>query len=193
MEYITSLSSQAKNFLFSLGFGVLIGVLYDLLRIVRMSVSSSKRALYITDFIFVFTASVATFLFCLTVTDGQLRFYILFGEALGFFIYYISFGIIAVRFSTKTVEKIKVFFKKAFHFIFTPFRKIFTSVSVLFKKVALKTRKSTKKSIKNAKILLQNDKSLLYNLNNNIHKLCHKPKRTEVKKKYESEENEKSS
>ena len=102
MEYITSLSSQAKNFLFSLGFGVLIGVLYDLLRIVRMSVSSSKRALYITDFIFVFTASVATFLFCLTVTDGQLRFYILFGEALGFFIYYLSFGIIAVKFSTKT-------------------------------------------------------------------------------------------
>ena len=127
MEYITSLSSQAKNFLFSLGFGVLIGVLYDLLRIVRMSVSSSKRALYITDF------------------------------------------------------------------IFAPFRKIFSRVSVFIKKAALKTRKSTKKSIKNAKILLQNDKSLLYNLNNNIHKLCHKPKRTEVKKKYESEENEKSS
>lgn len=193
MEYITSLSSQAKNFLFSLGFGVLIGVLYDILRIVRMSVSPSKRALYITDFIFVFTASVATFLFCLTVTDGQLRFYILFGEALGFFIYYLSFGIIAVKFSTKTVEKVKVFFKKIFRFIFAPFRKIFSRVSVFIKKAAVKTRKSTKKSIKNAKILLQNDKSLLYNLNNNIHKLCHEPKRTEVKKKYESEENEKSS
>ncbi len=193
MEYIVSLSSQTKNFLFSLGFGVLIGVLYDILRVIRMSISSSKKALYVTDFIFVFVSSVATFLFCLTVTDGQLRFYVLFGEALGFLIYYFSFGIIAVKFSTKTVEKIKSFFKKFFRFVSAPFRKIFARVSGFVKKAASKSRKSLKKSAKNAKILLQSDKALLYNLSVNMHNLCRKSQRTEVKKNYESEKNEKSS
>lgn len=193
MEYIVSLSSQTKNFLFSLGFGVLTGVLYDILRVIRMSISSSKRALYITDFIFVFVSSVATFLFCLTVTDGQLRFYVLFGEALGFLIYYFSFGIIAVKFSTKTVEKIKSFFKKLFRFISAPFRKFFVRVSGFAKKAASKSRKSLKKSAKNAKTLLQSNKSLLYNLSVNMHNLCRKSQRTEVKKNYESEKNEKSS
>jgi len=193
MEYIVSLSSQTKNFLFSLGFGVLIGVLYDVLRVIRMSISQSKKALYITDFIFVFVSSVATFLFCLTVTDGQLRFYVLFGEALGFFIYYFSFGVIAVKFSARTVEKIKAFFKKIFRFISAPFRKIFAGVSSFAKKASAKSRKSLKKSVKNAKILLSSDKSLLYNLNVNMHNLCRKSRRTEVKKSYESEKNEKSS
>lgn len=193
MEYIVGLSSQTRNFLFSLGFGALTGILYDILRIVRMSVSSSKKALYITDFIFVFAASVATFLFCLTVTDGQLRFYVIFGEALGFTIYYFSFGIIAVRFSTKTVEKIRSFFKKFFGLICAPFRKIFSRAAGFVKKSAFKSKKAVKESAKNAKILLQSNKSLLYNLNVNMHNLCRKSQRTEVKKNYESEKNEKSS
>ena len=193
MEYIVSLSSQTKNFLFSLGFGALTGVLYDILRVIRMSISSSKSALYITDFIFVFVSSVATFLFCLTVTDGQLRFYVLFGEALGFLIYYFSFGIIAVKFSAKTVEKIKSFFKKFFRFVSAPFRKIFIIFSKFVKKSTLKSRKSLKKAAKKAKTLLQIGKPLLYNLDVNMHNLCRKSQRTEVKKNYESEKNEKSS
>lgn len=163
MEYILSLASQTKGFLLSLGFGLLVGVLYDLLRVIRLCFTKSKTAIFIFDVIFVFIASISSFLFMLTVTDGQLRAFIVLGELLGFFIYYFSFGIIAVKFTTKTADKIKSLFKRIFTFIFAPVRKLFTKISTKTAVFIEKLRKNVQKSAKKSKYLLKIDKALLYN------------------------------
>jgi hypothetical protein len=100
----------------------------------------------------------------LTVTDGQLRAFIIFGELLGFFVYYFSFGIIAVKFTTKTAKKIKAFFKRIFTLIFAPLRRIFIKIKFEITCFFKKVRKNVQKSAKKSKFLLQIDKSLLYNL-----------------------------
>ena len=159
MEYIISLSTQTKGFLFSLGFGVILGVFYDALRIIRLTLTEKKAFIPVFDIIFTLTAAVASFLFFLTVTDGEIRLYILFGELLGFTVYYLAFGIIAVRFCEKAALKIKSIIIKIFAFIFSPFAKLCRLL-----------RKTLKKVCKNTKILLQKDKALLYNLTDKMRK-----------------------
>ncbi len=173
MEYIISLSTQTKGFLFSVGFGVIIGVLYDLLRIVRLCLTGKSFFVAVFDIVFAVSAAVLSFLFFLTVTDGEIRLYILFGEMLGFLIYYFSFGIIAVRFCEKTAEKIKKFFKKLFMFVFSPFIKFFKRIEEKINAFRKYLLEMSKKPIKNAKILLQKDFIMLYNLTDKMFK-CRK-------------------
>lgn len=147
MEYILSLSTQTRSFLLSLGFGLIIGILYDVLRVVRILLSFSKIATYVTDFLFSVLSAVMTFLFCLSVTNGEVRLYIILGEFIGFSVFYLSFGTVAVKFSEKTVKKIFNVFRKFFRFIFSPFIKIFTVVSIK----CTKLRKKVQKTVKNHK------------------------------------------
>ncbi len=147
MEYILSLSTQTRSFLLSLGFGLIIGILYDVLRIVRILLSFSKIATFVTDFLFSVLSAVMTFLFCLSVTNGEVRLYIILGEFIGFSVFYLSFGTVAVKFSEKTVKKIFNVFRKFFRFIFSPFIKIFTVVSIK----CTKLRKKVQKTVKNHK------------------------------------------
>lgn len=158
MEYILSLSTQARSFLYSLGFGLLIGILYDVLRVVRLVLSFSKIATYITDFLFSLVSAVMTFLFCLSVTNGEVRSYILLGEFIGFFVFYISFGSVAVKFSEKSVRKIEKAIKRILHFIFSPFIKIFKVISLKFLNFRKKVRKKSKNPKEIVKNLLQKSK-----------------------------------
>ena len=147
MEYILSLSTQTRSFLLSLGFGLIIGILYDVLRVVRIFLSFSKIAAYVTDFLFSVLSAVMTFLFCLSVSNGEVRLYIILGEFIGFSVFYLSFGTVAVKFSEKTVKKILNALRKIFRLIFSPFIKIFTVVSIK----CTKLRKKVQKTVKNHK------------------------------------------
>ena len=163
MEYIISLSSQARGFLYSLGFGVLVGILYDGIRIIRLTFTKSKTATAISDILFVIIAGVATFIFFLSVTYGEVRLYAVGGELLGFLIYYFSFGVIAVCYTEKTVSKIKAARKHFFAFLFSPLIRLcrfcLSKVKIFSKKIS----KMSKKRLKIAKYLLQKYKYMLYN------------------------------
>lgn len=169
MEYIVSLSSQTKGFLLSMGFGMLLGVVYDLIRIIRLSFTRSEAALAAFDIFYALVCGVATFLFMLSVTDGQLRFFIVFGEIIGFFVYYFTFGALAVKFSRKTVEGIKTVLSKFLSFLLSPFKKIFHLIRTRLSGFSQKTYKKSKKLIKNVKYLLHSNSKLLYNLTDKTH------------------------
>ena len=55
--YGLSLATQTKNFLLSLGFGFIMGIFYDLFRIIRISISKGKIATVISDILFLMTIS----------------------------------------------------------------------------------------------------------------------------------------
>lgn len=163
--YGLSLATQTKNFLLSLGLGFLAGFAYDLFRIIRLSISSGKTAVIISDLLYCISLCFSTFIFLITVNEGQVRFYLLLGEAIGFAIYYFSFGAIFFSFSGKIIEIIKLCFKRIFSVLFFPFKWIFTRMRRVCDKLFKKGRK-TSKNIKNkSKFLLKVNKLLLYNLN----------------------------
>ena len=90
MEYIQGLPAQTELFLLSLGFGFLLGILYDVFRTLRMMIGSSDKLIFAADLLYFLICGVLSFFFLLVTDEGRLRFYTVLGEALGWMIYYSS-------------------------------------------------------------------------------------------------------
>lgn len=170
MTYGVSLAKQTYSFFVSVGFGFALGIVYDIFFIIRNTLSKRKWVTLVCDAVFTVSASVLSFLLLLVVTDGQVRAYAIFGELLGFFVYYFSLGVFIV----KICEKITRVFKAVFSFfkrilisvlkvILFPFKKIFSIIAGFCKKIYEKSRKNVKKVVKKSKYHLQVDSTLLYN------------------------------
>ena len=102
-----SIASQVMVFVYSLALGVLLGVTYDVFRIIRMIINSKNIAVFIQDVLYFIISGVITFLFVLGVNSGNSRFYILAGEGIGWIIYHVTLGEIIYKCSNKTVKKIR--------------------------------------------------------------------------------------
>lgn len=162
--YGLSLATQTKNFLLSLGFGFIMGIFYDLFRIVRISISKSKIATVISDILYCIFLGFSLMLFCLTVNEGEIRLYLLLGSLAGFFVYYFSLGVIIFSFSEKLIALIKKIISSVFNVISYPFRFVFGKLRKLLNNLSVKSHKNTKNIKNKSKFLLKVNKLLLYNL-----------------------------
>ena len=72
--YGLSLATQTKGFLLSMGLGFLMGFFYDVFRLIRLSISRKKILVIVFDLLYCIFLCFSTFLFCMTVNEGQLRF-----------------------------------------------------------------------------------------------------------------------
>lgn len=163
MAYIVGLREQTGNFLWSLGFGFSIGLVYDAVRTLRLLFSNGKKAMLTADILYSVFAAFATFLFSLTVTQGRLMAYILFGELLGFFIYYFSLGVFAARLGEKLAQALRRFSFGLARVLSRPFRWAFARIKGAFAKISQKTRVKAKKAAKKSKYHLQVCRQMLYN------------------------------
>ncbi len=68
------------------GMGFLLGACYDVFRLLRACVRNAVFT-FAADITFCLLSGTIGFLFCLAVTDGVVRLYVLVGFALGFFAY----------------------------------------------------------------------------------------------------------
>jgi spore cortex biosynthesis protein YabQ len=144
--------------------GFLLGVLYDILRAMRLSFTKSKIALVFFDILYFVLFGVITFLFILTLNKGEVRSYIIVGELIGAVFYYISFGIAVIKFTDKAILALKRFYALLFKVISAPFK--------LLKRIFLKStqpilsffKKTEKKSSKIRKKLLPKLRLYVYNL-----------------------------
>ncbi len=160
--------NQVNLFLLSLGLGFLLGIFYDIVRTVRISFTKSRAAVIIFDILYFLFVAVATFLFILSVNKGEIRFYFLFGEIIGWLIYYFTFGVAAIKISDcfariikRTGECIKKVVSAPFRLFFGLLGKFFRKVAVLFKKTQKKSRKNRKKLLPKIKLYVYNLKGML--------------------------------
>jgi hypothetical protein len=99
------------------------------------------------------------------VNEGQIRFYLLCGELVGFAVYYFSLGAIVFSLSEKIIEFMRNSLKRFFCVLIFPFKWIFTRLRSVCNKILKKGRKRSKKLKNKSKFLLKVDRHLLYNLN----------------------------
>ncbi len=161
--YSLSLADQTKGFLLSLGFGFLMGILYDLVRIVRISISKSKKLILIFDLLYCIFLGFCSYIFFLVVNEGDIRGFLLLGEGIGFAIYYFSLGIVVFTASEKIVDTIKKVILKFLKIVFFPFVWVFKKLKSLLEKFAKKWNKKSKKIKNKSKFHLKLHKHLLYN------------------------------
>lgn len=160
MDYIQGIASQTENFFYSLGFGFLLGVLYDVFRTVRLIVSRAKTFVFFMDLVYFAFCAFLTFCFLLVVDSGKIRVYTACGEILGWSIYYFSFGSIVLKVSNGTV----CFFRR----ILRRASKRLKRLSAVFwgknRKIYKFFRKTSRKSLKKIKFILQKHIGMVYNL-----------------------------
>lgn len=157
-------SEQTVIFLTSLGVGFLLGILYDVFRAIRLSLTKSRTATIIFDILYFFTFGFLSYIFILALNKGEIRSYIIIGEIIGAVFYYFSFGIVAIRLTDKFVAIINRIKK----FIFTVISFPLKLLHRLFYKSILKIKeifkKTEKKSSKMQKRVLPKLRLYVYNL-----------------------------
>lgn len=96
-------SAQAISTVLSFALGSLIGILYDLLRILRRTLHIPA---VITDILFWFAAALCSFTLGMTFGEGQIRLFMLALIALGASIYFYSLSAIVLRFFSSAINLI---------------------------------------------------------------------------------------
>lgn len=160
MDYIQGLAEQTEIFLYSLGFGFLLGILYDLFRTLRLIISRSKGFAFFTDLVYFAVCAFLTFCFIMVVDSGKVRLYVALGEILGWLIWYFSFGAIAL----KVTNAVTGFFRRIFSAVSKRIKRIFGRIFRKLSKFALFGKKIIRKTDKKAKFNLQKHRGMVYNL-----------------------------
>lgn len=151
-----SLSAQTAYFLWSLAFGLLIGMLYDVVRAARIVLRSGRIGTTISDILFFAICGVLTALFALPFNKGDVRVFILFGEMVGFLSYRLTLGSVMgkvyaflARILRGFVQKIRIFLEKFFNYLLKAIGILLYNVSVVIDKLCKKA--AVKKSMRRAR------------------------------------------
>lgn len=155
-DYIFGLQYETKLFLFSFLVGLVLGAVYDVLRVIRIVKKHHKAVIFIEDFSFIVFCAFWYFIFSTELARGQIRLFILIGMFIGFVIYLLTVGSITTRFASaiRTVyEKIESWFKCK---IFTP---IYTNIKGKIVQIYISLRKRIKSRKKGLKV----GKNVVYN------------------------------
>lgn len=136
--------NQVEIFGYSCLCGVMLGILYDIFRLIRLMSSKSKWNIFVGDIIYFALSGFCTFLFILAVNYGEIRFYIFAGEVIGWSLYHITFGELVYKFSSIIIEFLSKIYLKFTKFFYSPI--INTS-----KKIKVKLFKEKKQKQKNVK------------------------------------------
>ncbi|NLS44905.1 MAG: spore cortex biosynthesis protein YabQ [Firmicutes bacterium] len=92
--------------------GVIMGILFDLYRVARWALRPGKVITVICDIIFWLLATTVVFIFLVTYSWGDVRFYMFVGFAAGFCIYRAIFGRHVVGSAVSTYEHVQNVRKK---------------------------------------------------------------------------------
>ncbi len=149
--YIDDISSQVQVFLYSVGFGFLLGLLYDLFKTVNKFVFRTDNAVFIQDVLYFVLVSFLSFVFLLVVNDGKFRLHIFAAFLLGFGVYYLTMGRFFFGLVVLTYRKLKRIFNTTSMIILSPFFPVFSIFKKLWKSKAKNSEKNEKKSKINQK------------------------------------------
>lgn len=146
--YIDDTYYHIRVFLLSIGFGFIVGFVYDFGRALHAVFFKKLKSFLIQDILFFFFSSFITFLFLLTVNGGRFRLYIFIALSFSFLLYYFTLSKILAEFWVKAADKIRklIFFISSL--ISFPFRFIIRIIG----KLCLKSKISLIKKPKKIKI-----------------------------------------
>lgn len=141
-------AQQSTAFLCSLVFGAAAGLLYDIFKIIRMTLCKGKASVFVTDFLYVFIVSLNLFIFSVAYMLGFFRVFVTIGSFLGFVICRLTLG-------------------RLLSLVYCPLIRFTESICV---KISQKIKKNLKKLLKNSNNILYNEgknKGIFRNDNNN--------------------------
>ena len=156
--------------------GVGLGILFDCFRVARIILPHTTFFVILEDILFFFLWSVSLVVFSLQISRGEVRFYYVIGNILGFTIYYFTVGKVVVGVIKKIVLVISKIFKFFYKILIKPIVKLVVSVCQIVHKLFVTIYSKFKKNGNGFKIHLKKNHKMMYN------KPTRKMSKKEVKK-----------
>lgn len=119
-----SIGREAVFLGISLLLGVVLFLLYDILRIFRRVVPHGNIWIGIEDFLYWICCAAAVFVMLYQENDGMVRGFALGGIVIGMILYYLLFSRFVIRINVAILKTILGFLGKILRFLFHPFIKI---------------------------------------------------------------------
>lgn len=147
LETFFSPSVQCIQFFCAVVIGIGLGVFWDFFRAFRIIIPHKSYFVVIEDVIFIQIWALILLIYSVEVGLGEIRFFYLLGNILGFGIYLATVG----QAVTAIIGKVIGVLKWALHCIY---EKILVLVAVLFKNISKKTPSNSEKNKKNHKFCI---------------------------------------
>ncbi len=118
-------------FIFAIS-GIIIGLFFDIFRVLRRSFKTSDLVTYIEDIIFWICTGSFILLILFKFTNGQIRSYTIIGLALGIIIYILTISRYFIKINVKIVTLIKNIVLKISNIVLFPIKKILKLLRKIF-------------------------------------------------------------
>ncbi len=167
MNYSEPLISQITVFFRAVGCGILLGIVYDIISLIRMLFGERKGVYVFFDTAYFILASVISFFFMVLYNSGQIRLNIMLAEMAGGIAFHFSLGKYMLKSFSRELEHLR----KLLSFLARPFVKTAGRVCTFLKSSASITSKEltgVKNIEKIRKIFSDIGKKLLKNQNKSV-------------------------
>lgn len=146
---------QLTNFIYFIITGMVLGIIFDIFRILRKSFKTSDVVTNIEDILFGISTGIILLGSIFLFNNGELRLYLFLGIAIGIIIYmlfiskyFIKINVAIINFIKKIIKFLTKPFIILFKFIkrlfFKPISFIFINIKLLTKELFIKSKKITK-------------------------------------------------
>ena len=132
------ISNQAYSFAICIICGVIIGIFFDIFRILRKSFKTPDLITYIEDLIFGLITGIFLVFILFVLNNGQLRFYIFFGLILGIILYLITISKLFIKINVAVIITIKKIISRILFIILYPFKTLLKFIKSIISKIILK-------------------------------------------------------
>ncbi len=122
------IANQAYLFLIFTINGIVIGILFDIFRILRKSFKTSDTITYIEDILFWILTGLILLYSIFTFSDGEIRFYMFLGIFIGCILYMLMFSKIFIEINVKIVTIIKNIIIHIFNVCILPIKIFFKPI-----------------------------------------------------------------
>lgn len=162
MTYAEPLSNQVLMFISSIGPGVIIGLIYDVIFSFFRSLSNRRAVIIAADLMFSVVATLISFFYMVIYNSGTVRLNIIVAELIGAVAIHIAVGkyvAVAVGFIGKIIGRVAGIISYPVVYIFSKIRRILDKIpkkTVKKGKCSLKDKFSRKKILNIIKIHLKN-------------------------------------
>lgn len=158
-----AVNTQTMVFLQSLLMGAVLGAIYDMFRIFRIAIPLPAGAIVVEDVLYFGFCGFLSFFFAMTVNYGQVRFFILLGEVLGFVLYYFTLGALIMKCAEKIIAFIRWVCRTVWKYLLRPIVRLCCWIGKKIGKIFGKVGQTAKKAAQKQRKHLKTGQVLLYN------------------------------
>lgn len=183
---------QTVLFLQACLLGFLLGLFYEIFRILRLMIKTGAVAVFVQDILYWSVSALISFLFILAVNSGQLRIFLLLGIVIGMIVYFFTLGALIMKASKAIIAFIYRVMRFIYGKLVTPVQRFMGFTRKKADRFAKKVQSKNKIIKNNMNYSLKQYRLLLYNLlHTTKSKDIHYTKQKRGNGKYEKERGKK--